>query len=371
MPRVAVIILMWNSEKHLPGLLFSLKKTTMPEGGVSFLFVDNASTDGSAECVWKNFPEAIVIKNEHNLGFAGGNNVGVRHPSVGAAEYIALLNHDTVVDAHWLVELVRALGAHTRAASAQSLLLYEQEREKINSAGNEIHFLGFGYSRYNGKPISVISSEQRESRNPSMRKGSLDTARDDRAAGICTVTYASGAAVLYRRKMFEEIGFFDEDLFMYHEDLDVGWKFLLKGYKNILVPTSIVYHHYEFSRSIQKYYWQERNRLLLLLTHYKVGTILLILPALLVLEIGLTFYSFVRGFFHSRVQAYRWIFTHIPTILRKRKFVQKLRTQPDSEVLAHFIGIITDQEVSNPVVIYLMNPIFSAYSALLRKIVRW
>ena len=171
--------------------------------------------------------------------------------------------------------------------------------------------------------------------------------------------------------MFEEIGFFDPDLFMYHEDLDVGWKFLLRGHENILVPSSVVYHYYEFSRSIQKYYWQERNRLLLLLTHYKAGTLLLLFPALLTLEIGLTFFSLVRGFFHSRLQAYRWLFTHIPTLVRKRRLAQKLRTQTDAFVLKHFTGVITDQEVSNPIVHYLMNPIFSVYVLLLRKVVRW
>jgi GT2 family glycosyltransferase len=292
---------------------------------------------------------------------------------VQAVEYVALLNHDTVVDENWLAELVHALDAHQNAASAQSLLLYKQDKQKINSAGNEIHFLGFGYSHGNGNPRFVISTEaQRSGEIPhALKKGSLDTARDDRAPGIRAVTYASGAAVLYRKKTFKEIGFFDEDLFMYHEDLDTGWKFLLKGYQNILVPTSIVYHHYEFSRSIQKYYWQERNRLLLLLTHYKVRTILLLLPPLLALEIGLLFFSLIRGFFKSRVQAYRWIFTHVPIIFRKRRFVQKLRTHPDSEVLTHFTGVITDQEVSNPVVNYLMNPVFSAYLFLIKKIISW
>ena len=180
MPRVAVIILVWNGMKFLKELLFSLQRMQQPAGGVSFLFVDNASTEGSAEYVRAHFPEAIIIENKENKGFAGGNNVGLEHPAAQAAEYVALLNQDTVVVENWLTELVAALDARADAASAQSLLLYEQERDKINSAGNEIHFLGFGFSRHNGKSVSVISTEAQRSGeiSPSFEEGSLGAARD-------------------------------------------------------------------------------------------------------------------------------------------------------------------------------------------------
>src|SRR3989338_64157 len=350
MPRVAVIIVVYNSAQFLPELFASLKAMQHPAGGAQFIFVDNASADRSPELVREAMPDAVVIYKKENRGFSAGVNAGIGHPLAQGAEFIALLNPDTLVDERWLTELVKAMDEHLQAASAQSLLLYGQDHDKINSMGNSIHFLGFGFSKGNGK-----------------KKFQLPTSNFQ----LHSITYASGAAALYRKTMLEEIGLFDEDLFMYHDDLDVGWKFLLRGYQNILVPASMVYLHYEFSRSIKKYYWMERNRLLLLLTHYTFGTLVFILPALIILECGLMLFALYRGFFGARLRAYVWICAHLPFIIKKHNYVQHMRTQPDKAVLRSFTGVISDQEIRNPLVEYFMNPVFSVYLLLLRKIVHW
>ena len=84
---------------------------------------------------------------------------------------------------------------------------------------------------------------------------------------------------------------------MYHEDLDLGWRMKLLGYNNIVAKTSVVYHSYEFSRSIKKYYYMERNRFIVMFQNYKLGTILLILPVLVIMEMGLLLFSLSNGFF--------------------------------------------------------------------------
>ncbi|MEW6610302.1 MAG: glycosyltransferase family 2 protein [Patescibacteria group bacterium] len=350
MSRVAVIIVTFNSARFLPALCISLKSMQHPDGGVQFIFVDNASDDHSPELALEAMPDAIVVREKENKGFSAGVNAGIRHPLAQSAEFIALLNPDTVVDVRWLIELVNAMDGHPQAASAQSLLLYMQDQEIVNSNGNEIHFLGFGYSRNNGVNKFQLLA-------PSFQ--------------LHSITYASGAAALYRRRALEEIGLFEEDLFMYHDDLDVGWKFLLKGYQNIFIPTSIVYHHYEFSRSIKKYYWMERNRLLLLLTHYKAGTFLMVLPALIVLEAGLTLFALYRGFFSARLRAYLWIISHLQLVVQKHKIAQNLRKVTDKTILQSFTGAISDQEIHNPLVEYVMNPVFSAYLFLLKRLIWW
>ncbi|MFA4873253.1 MAG: glycosyltransferase family 2 protein [Patescibacteria group bacterium] len=384
MPRVAVIIVTYNSARFLPELFVSLKAMQHPAGGVQFIFVDNASADHSPELVREAMPDAALVREKENRGFSAGVNAGLRHPLAQGVEFIALLNPDTVVHPDWLTALVNALEGQRKAVSAQSLILYAQDREKVNSAGNSIHFLGFGFSQANGQSRSVILNEVpipsgRNEESPTnvgshtreiLRPDALGT-QDDVKLSTHFITYASGAAVLYRHNALKEIGLFDENLFMYHDDLDVGWKFLLRGYQNILVPSSIVYHHYEFSRSIRKYYWIERNRLLLLLTHYKFSTLLLILPALIILEFGLMFFALYRGFFGARLRAYVWIFVHVPLIMKKHKYVQNIRTQPDKAVLGSFTGVITDQEISNPLVEYVMNPVFALYLAFLRYVIRW
>ncbi len=373
MARIALIVVTYNSMKFLPELLLSLHGMKEPDGGVSYIFVDNASSDGTADYIAENFPRSIILRERSNLGFSAANNHGIQHCVARDAEFIALLNPDTAVTEDWFIKILPVFDKDRTIASAQPLLLYGQDKEKINSAGNKIHFLGFGFTDGNGEPLSVISTgAKRNGEIPSLnKKGSLDLARDDREENIRTVTYASGAAVVYRKKYLEEIGFFDEDLFMYHDDLDVGWKFLLRGYCNVLVPSAIVYHHYEFSRSIKKYYWMERNRLMILLTHYRYRTLILLLPAFIVLEIGLTFFSLIRGFFIARLKAYGWIICRVPTLIRKHRRIQTLRRVGDGVLLKQFTGIISHQEISNPIVDYIMNPVFFWYFVLLKYVIRW
>jgi len=356
MPRIALIIVTYNSEKFLPELLLSLKKMKQPEGWVQIIIVDNASSDGTVAYLTAANRDQVygqgialpvqIVSQTQNLGFSVAVNAGIR--SSHDAEYIALLNPDTVVTEDWLTELVQALDTDNTIASAQPLLLYNQNRGVINSSGNAIHFLGFGFTFGNGTKLTT---------------NNLQLKTD--------IAYASGAAVLYRKKYLEEIALFDEDLFMYHDDLDVGWKFILRGYINVLVPTSIVYHHYEFSRSIQKYYWMERNRLMILFTHYRYRTLLLILPALFVLELGLTLFSIIRGFFMSRLRAYMWLFQHSALILRKHRTLQQLRAVGDHVIMGKFTGIISHQEISNPVVEWVMNPLFSLYLTVIKSLIPW
>lgn len=349
MPRVALIIVTYHSEKFLTALLFSLKAMREPDDGVAYIFVDNASYDGTVDHILRAFPQGIVIANKENHGFSVAVNQGINHPVARDAEYIALLNPDTAVDPAWLTELVDALDRDVAPSSAQSLLLQGEDRTVINSLGNKIHFLGFGFTHGNGEPYREQEIRNREQE----------------------ITYSSGAAVLYRKKCLEDISLFDEDLFMYHDDLDVGWKFLLRGYRNVLVPSSLVYHHYEFSRSIRKYYWMERNRLMIIFTHYDYRTLLVLLPALLVLEFGLIFFSLLRGFFISRMKAYYWLVTHMPTLIKKHKTIQEMRNIEDREILKIFSGTISHQEIANPIVEYMMNPLFSLYLGLVRKVIRW
>jgi len=360
--------------KFLKALLFSLHRMKEPEGGVSYIFVDNASSDGTADYIAEHFSRAIIIREQNNLGFSAANNHGIRHEAARDAEYIALLNPDTVVTEDWLINILPVFDTERSIASAQPLLLYGQDKEKINSAGNKIHFLGFGFTDGNGVRWTSPSppSQGGDNRLSPPYEGGVQE-------GVKPIAYASGAAVVYRKQCLEEInlstwlraGPFDEDLFMYHDDLDVGWKFLLRGYHNVLVPSSIVYHHYEFSRSIKKYYWMERNRLMMLVTHYDYRTLFMVLPAFLVLELGLTFFSLLRGFFVSRVRAYGWLLIHIPLLIKKHGHIQRLRKIGDRDILKMFTGRISHQEISNPIVEYLMNPIFSAYFYLLRKLIFW
>ena len=187
------------------------------------------------------------------------------------------------------------------------------------------------------------------------------------------IAYPSGAAVLLRVNILKEIGLFNSEFFMYHEDLDLGWRMNLAGYKILLAPESIVYHKYEFSRSIKKYYFMERNRFWVLLQNYKWLTLILFLPALIVMNLGLLFSAAKGGWLREEFKAYKYYFNSRvwKNLLDNRKIVQDKRKLKDREILKLFTGKIDFQEVNSLIVNFTLNPIFNLYFKLIRLIIWW
>jgi GT2 family glycosyltransferase len=190
---------------------------------------------------------------------------------------------------------------------------------------------------------------------------------------LLRIAYCSGAGVLLRASALKEIGLFDEELFLYHEDLDLGWRFRLAGYENVLAPNSVVYHKYEFSRSIAKWYWMERNRFLVLAKNYHVATLVLILPALIIMEFGLLAFSFRSGWWREKLKGYAYLARPHSwrTLRRKRREVQHRRCVSEKEIVRFFTGTVASQEVMNPILRYFANPIFQAYWNIVRRVIFW
>lgn len=210
---VSVIIPNWNGARFLPTCLDSLRRQSYPRFEV--LVVDNASTDNSVELIERDYPEVRLVKLPTNQGLTGGVNDGI-HAALG--EIIALLNNDTEADFDWLSEMVCALEEDPEAGMAASKMLLFERRDVIHSAGD---FYGL-----DGLPGNRGVWQKDE--------GQFDGAR--RVFGAC------GGAAAYRREMLEEIGLFDEDFFMYCEDVDLAWRAQLAGYPCAFAPRAIVYH---------------------------------------------------------------------------------------------------------------------------------
>ncbi|MDD5043058.1 MAG: glycosyltransferase family 2 protein [Patescibacteria group bacterium] len=348
--KVYIIIVTYNAEKYLPDCLGSIFSNLPEDKEVKVLVIDNNSTDGTVKFIKEKYPEAILIESRENLGFAGGNNIGIKRALDDGADYIYLLNQDTIVEKGWLGEAIKVAEADQGAGAVQSLLLLHPERERINSWGNEIHFLGFGYAGgYRQLNHSNLKLEVKE------------------------ITYPSGAAVLIKAGVLKEVGLFNPLFFMYHEDLDLGWRMRLGGFKILLAPNSVVCHKYEFSRSIKKYYFMERNRFWVLIQNYKWPTLILFFPAWLVMNIGLLFSSWRGGWLkeESRVGWYYLKARHWRILLADRKTVQAKRKIKDRKILKFFTGKIDFQEVANPLVRFILNPVFNLYFQFCRLIIWW
>lgn len=312
-PRVAIVVVTHDSERHADACFGALARAGVP-GRADVLVVDNASKDRTVARVRAGFPWATVVESGANLGFAGGNNVGIQRALDAGAEFVYLLNPDTEVAPAFLDEALAVAEREPRAAAVQSLILLASDRERVNTAGNEIHFLGFGYCGRLGAPRASIDSEPRD------------------------VAFASGAGVLLRAAALREAGLFDDALFLYHEDLDLGWRLQLAGWRNVVAPRSVVWHEYAFSRNHGKWFYAERNRFLVLAKNLRVRSLVALAPFLLAGELGVLAVAAGSGWLPEKLRAYRALarretWAHVR---RQRAVVAAIRKVSDREVARTF-----------------------------------
>lgn len=366
MSKVAIIYLLYNGRQYIADCFRSLQGMEYPKEDAKIIVVDNGSSDDGLVFLRseilpksdKEFPKITIIENKENLGFAEGNNVGMRLALEQEFDYVYLLNQDTEVDPKFLSEAVSEAEKYNQAGSVQSFLMLGTERVRLNSLGNAIHYLGFGYAR----GYQMLLSE-----------GEAEIERRRSKDGSVKLAYASGAGVLYRCSALREAGLFDSELFLYHEDLDLGWRLRLSSYENILASQSIIYHKYEFSRSIKKYYWMERNRFIVLFKLYKLPTLLLLLPALIVMELGLLAFSVHSGWWKEKWHGYAYFYKkqNLKKLWEARREAQKKRKKPDCEMVALFTSVIDFQEFTNPILKYLVNPLLTLYWLIVRPFIFW
>jgi GT2 family glycosyltransferase len=248
-PFVSVVVVNWNG-KHLLGECLSSLLGQKDVEDVEIILVDNGSCDGSVEFVQEQYKDVHVLSLQKNIGFAGGNNAGIR---VATGKYIALLNNDTKADPSWLSNLVRAAEAdrHSVGMWAGKILSYNNP-DIIDNVGLLLYPDGLGRG-----------------------KGRLE--RDAGQFDLPSeALFPSGCAGLYRKEMLDEIGLFDEEFFAYADDVDIGLRGRLAGWECRYVPTAKVYHKYSSSSSAYspfKAYLVERNRIWVLLKYFPLELI--------------------------------------------------------------------------------------------------
>ncbi|MBM5789752.1 glycosyltransferase family 2 protein [Candidatus Parcubacteria bacterium] len=350
-PKVAIVYLSYNGKRYLDEVIEALRAQDYPRERLELIVVDNASTDGSGE--YLRAVEGITfIQNGQNGGFAEGNNIGIHHALLHGAEYLFLHNNDLKLAPDAITRAVELAESDARIGSVQSLMLLWKKPEIVNSTGGMVHFLGFGFVRDNGE----VSEEAVERR------------RDGEE-----IAYASGAAVLYRASALQHVGLLDPFLFMYHEDLELGWRLRLAGYKNVLSMRSRAYHDYEFKRSREKFFFMERNRWLVHFSHLRWRTLLLLWPWMVLLEPPLLAFAARGGWFKQKLRVYAALFSP-PTwvyIARKRRESRAIRRVDDRTIISLFTSRIAHQETDNLIVRGIANPLLTAIWGLLKVLIRW
>lgn len=352
--KVGIILINYQdyAARFLSACRDSLRAQDYPADLINVYIVDNASTVATFSYLKANYPEArILTRSDGN--YAAASNLGFLTAIADGCEYLVSVNLDTEMTPGWLKELVKALDENPTAGLAQSkIFLYPKNEEekanpRINSLGNVIHFLGFGFT-----------------------SAYLEADRD--ISGYPEISgYASGCSFIIRREVFEKIGGYNEDYYMYHDDLELSLKARLAGFKIILAPLSVIYHKYEFNRSKRMIYYMERNRYLTLLIFYPVRALLLVgLPGL-IMDCGLLFYSVLSGWFSEEMKIYRYFCSsqNYVRIRQARENLKRISVVPFSQVSRDFSGRLEFQEIANPLLKYFINPVFAWYWRCLKRFI--
>ena len=312
-PLISIIILNYNAGNLLLECVKSIINSNYKK--LEIIIVDNVSKDNSHKICKKKFTDIILIENKKNLGYCGGNNIGIEQAN---GEFLVILNPDVIVESNWLNELLIAFRKYGDGLY-QPKILATTDHSIIISAGNMIQLFGFGFARGKGEND----------------KGQYE--KDEE------VGYASGTCLFSSADIFKEIGNFDSYLFAYHDDLDLCWKGRLKGIRSFYIHKSIIYHPlegYSFKWNSFKYFLMERNRLYCLKKNFSKKTIFKMLPSLILVDIAVTLFYLKKGFIFEKIKANLNILKNYNTISRNHNLIQQNRIIEDNEIIKKFTNKI-------------------------------
>lgn len=308
-PLVSVIILNYNSERFVKECLRSVMKTDYR--GLEVIVVDNASTDRSIETIREEFSTVRIVKNDRNLGYALGNNVGAEN---ARGDVLVFLNVDTRVDPEWLRSLISKLEKDSTIGVVGPLILQARREDLVDSCGNSLDWFGISRVMDHDALYREMNLVERE------------------------VFSVSGACLAVRREVFAKLKGFDSDFFMLFEEDDFCWRAWLAGYSISLQPNSIICHEGAAIRRRRgdyfSLYLSRRNRMVSILKNYQLRNVVRFFPftLILLLLIGcLSSYSVV--YFRAYFSAVSWVIHNFSLVLRKRKSTQRMRRVSDAELI--------------------------------------
>jgi GT2 family glycosyltransferase len=305
---VAVAIVNANSGPLLRQALAALsEQTRRPDRTI---VVDNASTDGSADGLEREFPDVQVLRLGENTGFAAANNRAARE--LDDCEWLALLNPDAFPEPAWLEELLAAASRRSDYSFFASRVLQASDPQRLDATGDVLHVSGVAWQRRHGEPASAESDPGE-------------------------VFSASGVAALYRRDAFLAVGGFDERYFCYYEDTDLAFRLRLAGHRCWYVPTAVAHHVGSASARRESdfmLYHTHRNIVWTFAKDMPAPLVWLYLPQHLLVNV-LTLVAFAgRRRFRIALQAKLDALRGLPPVLRERRAIQRGRVASARELRA-------------------------------------
>ena len=281
----------WNAEKYIQNCINSIINQTYDN--IEIILVDNASTDNSIKLVEQNFPNVQIIKNSTNLGFAQGNNIGIKNSK---GNIIALINPDAVIEKNWLECLLQILESSQEIAGATGKIYYLND----NLEKNSVFCTWSRIDPFSAAPTNFFNDEQ-----------------------TSKVDYLSGAAMLVKKSAIAEIGLLDTEYFMYFEETDLCARMIRAGYDLVYTPDAIAWHAVSaLSESSKKIYFMERNKIRFALKNFDLSYIF----PFLIINLGESLFIFFRdvknkNFSRTKIRwkAIFWNLVNISNTIKSRK----------------------------------------------------
>jgi len=239
-PLLSIVIPNWNGIRFLATCFDSLAAQTYTH--LEVILVDNASSDGSQGMIERDYSWVQLMALPENLGFTGACNAGI---AAATGDYICLLNNDTEVDAKWAAAIIDAFERHPQIGSVASKMLLFDKRDHIHTAGD--------YFTIDGRAGNRGVWE-------------LDAGQYDREEFVFS---GCGGSVVYKRALLDDVGVLDDDFFFSMEDVDLGWRAQLGGWRCLYTPKAIVYHHLSATGGgVTASYYVGRNTIFVLVKDY-------------------------------------------------------------------------------------------------------
>ncbi len=253
--RISIVIVTYNSARYISACIGSITTQQYPGGTPEIIVIDNDSRDDTVHIIRERYPHVTLIANNTNAGWGRANNQGIKNAH---GDYVVVLNPDTCVEGGWLEPLIAPLINKPYLLTTPKILIYDGS--VIGNCGNLLHFTGLAFTRGYGAPRDACQ-----------------------LAG--SVGYVSGCCFATRRDTFTALGGFDEDLFLYHDDLDFTCKAYLAGFESCYVPTSVIRHDYTLTVPPEKLALLEQGRYIFLRKHLTERDFVRFLPSLIMTEL--------------------------------------------------------------------------------------
>jgi GT2 family glycosyltransferase len=331
---VSAVVVAYRAGEGLGRCLDSLAGQ---DGLQETVVVDNGG--GGAEIEEARGRDGVrVLDSGRNLGFAGGCNLGA---GVAEGGVLLFLNPDTVVAPGALERLAATLEDPAIGIAMARLRLLDRP-ELLNSSGSEVHVSGISWAGGYGDPA-------------------------DSVAELRDVPAPSGAAMAIRADTFRALGGFTDELFMYQEDLVLGWKARLAGLRVVIEPGADVYHDYDYGRNVAKHYLLERNRLVFVLSSYSPRLLLLLSPVLVSTELAMAALAAREGWLRDKLRGWAWCVRNARWLARQRRETQRLRRVPDRELAPLLSATLTPAMIPVPSAAKAANRLVEAYWRLARR----